>query len=79
MYPYYSCYREWRTMKTIDIETGDLKPAPWNPNQMDEATMERLKQSVSRYGLVEPLVVRPIDDDKYEVLSGNQRLKVLRI
>lgn len=64
-------------MKTIDINICNLKPAPWNPNQMDEPTMERLMESVSRYGLVEPLVVRPIDNEQYEVLSGNQRLKVL--
>ena len=33
-------------------------------------------ESISRYGAVEPLVVRAVDDDYYEVLSGNQRLGV---
>ncbi len=64
-------------MKTVDICLTELKPALWNPNQMDETMMERLRESISRYGLVEPLVVRPLDDSLYEVLSGNQRLKVV--
>ena len=65
-------------MKTVDISLSELRPAPWNPNQMDERMMERLRESISRYGLVEPLVVRPLDDSLCEVLSGNQRLRVLQ-
>ncbi len=64
-------------MKTVDISTTKLRPAPWNPNQMDETMMSRLRESISKYGLVEPLVVRKIDEAQYEVLSGNQRLKVV--
>ncbi len=63
-------------MQTIDIGISDLRPAPWNPNQMDDSMMERLQESISRYGLVESLVVRPVDGH-FEVLSGNQRLRVL--
>lgn len=65
-------------MKTVDISLTELRPAPWNPNQMDEMMMARLRESISRYGLVEPLVVRPLDNSLYEVLSGNQRLRVLQ-
>ena len=64
-------------MKTVDISLTELRPAPWNPNQMDETMMERLRESISRYGLVEPLVVRKINNQQYEVLTGNQRLKVV--
>ncbi|MFC1968147.1 ParB/RepB/Spo0J family partition protein [Chloroflexota bacterium] len=65
-------------METVDISTTKLRPAPWNPNQMDERMMECLRESISRYGLVEPLVVRPLEDSLYEILSGNQRLRVLQ-
>ena len=64
-------------MKTVDINLTELKSAPWNPNQMDETMMSRLRESISRYGLVEPLVVRKVDKEQFEVLSGNQRLKVV--
>jgi ParB family transcriptional regulator, chromosome partitioning protein len=64
-------------MQTVEIPIKKLREAPWNPNQMDEAMLERLKRSLDRYGLVEPLVVRPIENH-YEVLSGNQRLKAIK-
>jgi len=64
-------------MQTIDISLPELRPAPWNPNQMDERMMERLRESISKYGLVEALVARKIDEVQYEVLSGNQRLRIL--
>lgn len=63
-------------MNIVELPLNLLQEAPWNPNQMDEVMSNRLKESLSRYGLVEPLVVRP-DEDGYEVLSGNQRLKVI--
>jgi ParB family chromosome partitioning protein len=45
---------------------------------MAEAMLSRLRESLTRYGLVQNLVVRPLEGDCYEVLSGNQRLWVLR-
>jgi ParB family chromosome partitioning protein len=64
-------------MKTIEIGITKLKPASWNANQMDDSGVNRLKESLSRYGLVEPLVVRPVSESSYEILSGNQRLKAI--
>ena len=65
-------------MKVIEIPLSSLKEASWNANRMDEAMLARLRESISRYGLVQNLVVRPARYGGYEVLSGNQRLKALR-
>lgn len=62
----------------ISLPLDQLREAPWNPNQMDPNLLDKLKQSVQRFGLVGVLVVRPVGVDCYEVLSGNQRLQVLR-
>ena len=64
-------------MQVVDLAVNDLLEAPWNPNQQDPATMARLTESISRHGLVQNLVVRPLGDGTYEVLSGNQRLQVM--
>jgi ParB family chromosome partitioning protein len=45
---------------------------------MDQQMTDRLRESIRRYGLVQNLVVRPIGEDAYEVLSGNQRLKIIK-
>jgi ParB family chromosome partitioning protein len=65
-------------LKVTDLPLVQLKEAPWNPNQMAEAMLSRLRESLTRYGLVQNLVVRPLSNGSYEVLSGNQRLQVLR-
>jgi ParB family transcriptional regulator, chromosome partitioning protein len=65
-------------MTITDLPLEQLLEAPWNSNQMDEATLFRLRKSIQVYGLVQNLVARPSGHDKYEVLSGNQRLRVLK-
>lgn len=65
-------------MHVIDIPLDKLRPAPWNPNAMDGAMRHRLARSVSTYGLVIPLVVRPLGDGTFQVIAGNQRLPLLQ-
>jgi len=65
-------------METVELSLKQLREAPWNSNQIDESMLARLRESIRRYGLVENLVVRRISEDIYEVLSGNQRLRLIR-
>ncbi|MCH7686639.1 MAG: ParB N-terminal domain-containing protein [Planctomycetes bacterium] len=65
-------------MKVIEIQLTKLREAPWNPNVMDRDMTKHLTEAIKQFGLVENLVVRPIEDGTYQVLSGNQRFKVIR-
>jgi ParB family chromosome partitioning protein len=69
-------------MRIIDIDLSQLNPAPWNPNKMEPGDLAHLKKSLQLYGLIQNLVVRPLSNNhdkvSYEVLSGNQRLRVLQ-
>ena len=62
----------------LSLDLDRLSEAPWNPNRMEPPLMAMLHSSVQRFGLTGVLVVRPVGDELYEVLSGNQRLKILR-
>lgn len=64
-------------MEVIDLPIEVLKEADWNTNRSNEAMMQRLRSSIGKFGFVQNLVVRPIAG-QYEVLSGNQRIKLLR-
>lgn len=64
-------------MKIVDVPLARITTASWNPNRLDEAMRRRLTASVDRYGLVQPLVVRP-KGDGFETVAGAQRLEVLR-
>jgi ParB family chromosome partitioning protein len=65
-------------MKIVEIPIEQLKEDPNNANLMDQQMTDRLRESIRRYGLVQNLVVRSLGNDAYEVLSGNQRLKVIK-
>jgi ParB family chromosome partitioning protein len=62
-------------MQIQQIPIEKLRPAAWNPNMMTPGQLAKLKRSIQDFGIVQNFVVRPIDDDRYEVLAGNQRLK----
>ena len=64
-------------MDLNNLPLGQLREAPWNPNQMDEPMLGKLRESIRRFGLLEPLVVRPLEDGAYEVIDGNQTLRIL--
>lgn len=65
-------------MEVINIPVEQLRPAEWNPNRMETISLARLRESISRFGVVSNLVVRRISDGEFEVLSGNHRLGLLR-
>ncbi len=65
-------------MDLMNLHLEQLQDAPWNPNRMDDVTLKRLIESMTRFGMVQNLVVRPIGEGDYEVLSGNQRLQALK-
>ena len=64
-------------MKVVYIPTEKLIEAAWSPNRMDLTTEQKLRESIRRYELVGNLVVR-LKHDRYEVLSGNHRLRIIR-
>lgn len=64
-------------MEIINIKIEKLKPAKYNPRvnlQPNDKEYEDIKRSILEFGLVEPLVV----NKDYTVISGHQRLKVLK-
>jgi ParB family transcriptional regulator, chromosome partitioning protein len=65
-------------MKVIDVPIEQIHVGVWNPNQMDAVMHSRLRCSIQRFGLVVPLVVRPVAGECYETIGGAQRLAVLK-
>jgi hypothetical protein len=65
-------------VRMLDIR--ELMPALWNANTVSRETLARIRNSVREFGIVENSVVRPHPEfeGKYEVLSGNHRLKVYK-
>jgi ParB family chromosome partitioning protein len=49
-----------------------------NPQFLTAAQMDSLKMSIQRDGFLVPILVRPLDGGRYEVVSGNHRLLAAR-
>lgn len=60
-------------MKKIDITK--LKEFENHPYQVkDDAEMEALIESIKEHGILSPIIVRPLENDEYEIISGHRRL-----
>jgi len=55
-----------------NIKINLIKKNPWNPNQMDNKTLKAEKESIEKYGVVAPIIVRPLKD-KYQIIDGEHR------
>ena len=62
----------------IEVDIDDILPNPWNPNTMDDATLQRLVDEIDRVGYMDYLQVVPINDGKYRIIGGEHRYRALK-
>lgn len=55
------------------LPINDLKPAPYNPRKWSKETVEQLKESINRFGLVDPFVVNSTPERLNTIIGGNLR------
>jgi ParB-like chromosome segregation protein Spo0J len=46
------------------VDIDDLKPAEYNPRKWTEKEINDLKESIKRFGIVDPLIVNPAGNRK---------------
>ena len=67
------------TPTIVQISTAKLHPFPAHPFKVqDDEDMEQLTQSIQMQGVLTPLVIRPLENGEYEVISGHRRLHACR-
>ncbi len=58
------------------IALADISPNRFQPRQtFDQTALDELKQSMKSSGLLQPIVVRPIDSGKFELIAGERRFR----
>ena len=63
----------------ITVPTDTLHPFPDHPFKVqDNEEMTELTGSIQELGVLTPLVVRPLENGQYEVISGHRRLFACR-
>ena len=60
------------TIKYIDIEQIQ-EPSTQLRASIPEETINELAESIKQVGLLEPIIVKPLMDEKYEIVAGHRR------
>ncbi|PCJ24281.1 MAG: chromosome partitioning protein ParB [SAR86 cluster bacterium] len=72
----------------IEDKDGDLKNIPieliqrgkYQPRtDMHEEALEELANSIKKQGVMQPIIVRPISSNKYEIIAGERRWRACQI
>lgn len=60
-------------MKIDHIELSKLKPAEYNPRTITKKQFKDLTNSISKFGIVDPLIV----NSDYTIIGGHMRFRIL--
>lgn len=66
------------TMKIVYVPVGSLNPSTYNPRKWNEAQTTALKESITRFGLVDPIICNSAPERLNTVIGGHFRLKVAK-
>ena len=65
--------RDREPARPVDIDIDLLTPNPNQPRaQIDENRLEELAQSIRSHGVIQPILVRRVDQ-RYEIVAGERR------
>lgn len=61
------------------LNISDVLPNRFQPRiRFDEVKLNELAESIHKYGVIQPIVVRPINN-KYEIIAGERRYKASKL
>lgn len=65
--------------RVAEIELELIRPNPYQPRKdFDETALEELAASIRSLGIIQPVTVRALDRNQYEIISGERRLRAAR-
>jgi ParB family chromosome partitioning protein len=63
-----------------ELAVRSLRPGKYQPRtRMDQASLAELAESIRVRGILQPVVVRPVDDGGYEILAGERRWRAAQL
>lgn len=65
--------------KVMYININDIKPNDNQPRKhFNEEKIQELASSIIEHGIIQPLVLRKIDNERYEIVAGERRWRAAR-
>ncbi|MEX0778290.1 MAG: ParB/RepB/Spo0J family partition protein [Balneolales bacterium] len=69
-----------RVNVTLHVPVTHIRPNPQQPRKdFDEFALQELSDSIRMHGLIQPVTVRLVKDDRYELISGERRLRATKM
>lgn len=63
-----------------ELAVGLLRPGKFQPRtRMDPQSIAELADSIKEQGLIQPILVRPVDGGKYEIIAGERRWRASQL
>ena len=66
---------ELQALPTIALQPGKYQPR----TRMDPGSLEELAASIKAQGVMQPIMVRPVGEDGYEIIAGERRWRASQI
>ena len=66
--------------KLVTLGITQVSPSRYQPRrEFDEEKLQQLADSISRYGVLQPLLVRDMGNGRYQLLAGERRWRAARL
>jgi ParB family chromosome partitioning protein len=63
-----------------NLEIDRLQPGKYQPRtKMDQDSLAQLSDSIKTQGVVQPILVRQLNEEKYEIIAGERRWRAARM
>jgi len=63
-----------------EINLNDIETNPYQPRtEFDQVALSELSQSIKTQGLIQPITVRKLSNNKYQLISGERRLRASKL
>ena len=70
---------EDRNSNDESIKIERIVPNRYQPRQVFEPNkIKELAESIHEHGLLQPIVVRPIEEDMFEIIAGERRFRAIQ-
>ncbi len=62
------------------LKLAQLQPGKYQPRtRMDEGSLYELAESIKAQGVMQPILVRPVGGDRYEIIAGERRMRAAKL
>lgn len=65
--------------EVVKLPVEKITPNKYQPRTIfDEDKIEELARTINTHGIIQPIVLRPIDNDGYEIIAGERRFRAMK-